>query len=84
MLVIKGLINPDLPLPHVPICDAAGTIAALGADVTGLAVGDVVTSVFVPRWHEGAPTFAKTDNGQRPGLAARSTQQGYQVSFARF
>lgn len=68
LLVIKGIINPHLPLPHVPICDAAGTVVAVGADVTTLAVGDAVASVFVPQWREGPPTPAKTDNGQRPGL----------------
>lgn len=68
LLVIKGVINSGLPLPFVPICDAAGSVAAVGADVTTLAVGDAVTSVFIPRWPEGTPTFAKTDNGQRPGL----------------
>ncbi len=68
LLVIKGLINPDLPLPHVPICDAAGTVAAVGAAVTTLAVGDAVTSVFVPQWREGPPTPTKTANAGRPGL----------------
>lgn len=68
LLVIKGIINPDLPLPHVPICDAAGTVAAVGAAVTTLAVGDEVTSVFVPQWREGVPTPAKTANATRPGL----------------
>ncbi|TVT39323.1 NAD(P)-dependent alcohol dehydrogenase [Hymenobacter setariae] len=68
LLVIKGAINPELPLPHIPICDAAGTIAAVGSAVSTLAVGDEVTSVFIPRWREGEPTPAKTDNYYRPGL----------------
>lgn len=68
LLVIKGVINPTMPLPHVPICDAAGTVVAVGDGVTTLAAGDEVVSLFVPQWREGAPTPAKTDNGQRPGL----------------
>lgn len=68
LLVVKGIINPGLSLPHVPVCDAAGTVAAVGADVTTLAIGDEVTSLFVPQWREGVPTPAKTDNRRRPGL----------------
>lgn len=38
--VTKGMPQP--PLPHVPGCDLTGTIAAIGADVDNVAVGDEV------------------------------------------
>lgn len=68
LLVIKGIINPGLPLPHVPICDAAGTVVAVGTAVTTLAIGDNVTSLLIPHWREGGPTLAKLDKSSWPGL----------------
>ena len=38
--VTRGMPKP--PLPHVPGCDVAGIVAAVGAEVTGVAVGDEV------------------------------------------
>ncbi|MEZ5272780.1 MAG: zinc-binding dehydrogenase [Ilumatobacteraceae bacterium] len=38
--VTRGAPRP--PLPHVPGCDVAGVVAAVGGDVTGIAVGDEV------------------------------------------
>lgn len=38
--VTRGMPKP--PLPHVPGCDVAGVVEAVGADVTGVAVGDEV------------------------------------------
>lgn len=38
--VTKGMPRP--PLPHIPGCDATGIVTAVGADVTGVAVGDEV------------------------------------------
>lgn len=66
LLVVQGII--PVQLPHLPISDAAGTVEAVGAEVTTLAVGDEVTSVFFPRWEQGAPTAAKTALSQRTGV----------------
>ena len=38
--VARGMPKP--PLPHVPGCDVAGVVTAVGADVTTVAVGDEV------------------------------------------
>src|SRR6476661_337856 len=38
--VTRGMPKP--PLPHVPGCDVAGVVEAVGADVTDIAVGDEV------------------------------------------
>jgi alcohol dehydrogenase len=39
--------DPDVVLPHVPGHELAGTVAAVGAEVRGWAVGDRVTVPFV-------------------------------------
>ncbi len=38
--VTRGMPKP--PLPHVPGCDVAGVVSAIGAEVTTIAVGDEV------------------------------------------
>src|SRR4249920_2965567 len=38
--VTRGLPKP--PLPHVPGCDVAGVVEAIGGDVRGIAVGSEV------------------------------------------
>ena len=39
--------DPDIVLPHVPGHELAGTIAAVGAEVSGWQVGDRVTTPFI-------------------------------------
>jgi len=42
LLLLNGLFPPPGGLPHINGCEVTGTIAALGPDVTGLAVGQRV------------------------------------------
>ncbi len=42
IFVRRGLPGIELPLPHVPGCDAAGRVAAIGDGVSDVAVGDRV------------------------------------------
>lgn len=53
LLVIKGLYNPKLKLPAVPLSDGAGVISAVGEGVERVRVGDRVTSHFVSGWIDG-------------------------------
>ena len=39
-LLIRGLYQIKPPLPYVPGCEIAGTVDAVGPDVTGIRVGD--------------------------------------------
>ncbi|HEV2598442.1 NAD(P)-dependent alcohol dehydrogenase [Sphingopyxis sp.] len=40
---------------RIPMSDGAGVVEAVGAGVTGFAVGDLVVSLFFPEWADGAP-----------------------------
>jgi NADPH:quinone reductase-like Zn-dependent oxidoreductase len=59
LLVIKGHYNRNLKLPMVPLSDASGEVAAVGAGVTRWKAGDRVAGVFLQGWIEGEPTDAK-------------------------
>jgi NADPH:quinone reductase-like Zn-dependent oxidoreductase len=58
LLVVKGLYNPKLRLPLVPLSDGAGTVSALGEGVTRVKVGDRVAGIFMQKWLAGAVTEA--------------------------
>ena len=68
LLIVQGHYDPQLPLPHVPVADAAGTVVAVGAGVTAWAAGDEVVSIFLPGWRQGTPTPAQVANSTRPGV----------------
>ena len=73
LMVVKGLYNPKLKLPAVPISDGAGVLSAVGDGVEGVAVGDRVISHFVSGWIGGPfrAEYGKTTLGTPgPGLAA--------------
>ena len=53
LLVVKGLYNPKLKLPAVPLSDGAGVVSAVGEEVERVRVGDRVTSHFVSGWIDG-------------------------------
>src|SRR5437016_637756 len=59
LLVATGSYDPKLRFPIVPTSDGAGEIAATGAGVTRVKVGDRVANLFMPGWVEGDLTSAK-------------------------
>lgn len=70
LLVVKGLLNPYLPLPYIPVCDGAGVIEQIGQGVTAFKPGDKVVTTFIPDWIDGKPTSQTTDYSTRQGLGA--------------
>ncbi len=68
LLVVKGLLNPNLSLPYIPVSDGAGVIEEIGEGVTTFKPGDKVATTFIPNWLEGKPTQQTTDFSTRPGL----------------
>ena len=69
LMVSKGLYNPRLKLPIIPLSDGAGEIIATGDSATRFKVGDRVVACFAPSWQDGAPTEA---NG-RSALGAEAS-----------
>src|SRR5438132_12953082 len=59
LLVVKGLYNPKLRLPMVPLSDGVGRVADVGAGVTRVKTGDRVAGIFMQQWVAGELTEAK-------------------------
>lgn len=74
LLVIKGLLNLNLSLPYIPVCDGAGIVEKVGAKVTAFKTGDKVATTFIPDWMNGQPTIQTTDYKIRQGLGNISGQ----------
>jgi NADPH:quinone reductase-like Zn-dependent oxidoreductase len=74
LLVIKGLLNPDLSLPYIPVCDGAGVVEQVGEAVTEFKPGEQVATTFISEWLRGKPTTQTTDYKTRSGLGNISGQ----------
>ena len=59
LLVVKGLYNPKLKLPFVPLSDGVGEVIGVGDGVTRVKVGDRVAGCFMQRWLSGEVNEAK-------------------------
>lgn len=59
LMVVKGMYNPKMPLPRVPVSDAVGEVVEIGEGVTRLAPGDRVAAIFMQTWLDGEVTEAK-------------------------
>ncbi len=73
LLIVKGLYDPQLRLPAIPLSDGAGIISAIGGGVKGLSVVDCVVTHGIFDWKDGPfrSDFHKTSLGSGgPGLAA--------------
>jgi NADPH:quinone reductase-like Zn-dependent oxidoreductase len=53
LLVMRGIYDPGLRLPLIPLSDAAGVILEVGSQVDGLRPGDRVVTHAIPDWQEG-------------------------------
>jgi NADPH:quinone reductase-like Zn-dependent oxidoreductase len=59
LLVAKGVYNPKLRLPLVPLSDGVGEVVAVGDGVSRVKVGDRVAGLFMQKWLAGELTDAK-------------------------
>lgn len=71
LLVVQGLYNPKIPLPLVPVSDAAGIIVARGPGAAKFDEGTRVMPIHVSGWTagRGEPDGAPR-GGPYPGVAA--------------
>jgi len=74
LMVVKGLLNPNLPLPYIPVADGAGVVEQVGEGVTAFQVGDRVVPLFIPNWIGNQPCPQAVDFASRPGLGVVSGQ----------
>ncbi len=52
-MVMKGVYNPKLKLPLIPLSDGAGEVIATGAGATRFKPGERVVASFMPAWVDG-------------------------------
>src|SRR5436190_21983094 len=70
LLTVEGK-GGSFGLPLIPFSDGAGEIAALGAGVTRVAVGERVCPMFFQSWFDGRPSASSRRlalGGTRPGV----------------
>jgi NADPH:quinone reductase-like Zn-dependent oxidoreductase len=60
LMFVKGVYNPKVELPAVPLSDGAGEIVTVGQNVTRWKVGDRVCPIFTQGWLEGEPSAEKS------------------------
>ena len=53
LMIVKGVYNPRLPLPQVPVSDGAGVVLEIAEGVTAFSVGDRVITHPVVGWEDG-------------------------------
>ncbi len=72
LITIEGAYARSAPKPDlVPLSDGAGEVAAIGAGVTRVKVGDRVAGTFMQRWTGGEPddqAFATAMGGAIDGM----------------
>jgi NADPH:quinone reductase-like Zn-dependent oxidoreductase len=59
LMMVKGLYNPKLKMPLVPLSDGAGEVVEVGEQVTKWKVGDRVCPIFMQGWIDGEIDFQK-------------------------
>jgi NADPH:quinone reductase-like Zn-dependent oxidoreductase len=59
LLVVKGLYNPRLKRPMVPLSDGVGFVEEAGPGVSRFKQGDRVAACFMQRWIDGPVTREK-------------------------
>jgi NADPH:quinone reductase-like Zn-dependent oxidoreductase len=68
LMVVKGIYNPRLRLPMVPLSDGMGEVVACGDGVKSVKPGTRVAGIFMQRWIDGELTDAKARSALGGGI----------------
>ncbi len=68
LLLVKGLYNPKLKFPFVPLSDGVGEIVAVGDGVTRVKAGTRVAGTFMQKWIAGQLTEAMAKSALGGGI----------------
>jgi len=80
LMIVKGLLNPNLPLPHIPVSEGAGIIVKVGDGVTAWTKGDRVLIPFIQKWEAGKIT--SNTNSIRTGIQTPGLLSEYLIAPA--
>ena len=58
-MAVRGVYNPRMKRPMVPLSDGAGIVEEIGPGVTRFKKADRVAACFMQKWIEGPPTREK-------------------------
>jgi NADPH:quinone reductase-like Zn-dependent oxidoreductase len=68
LMVVKGVYNPKLKRPLVPLSDGSGEVIAVGTGVTRVRTGDRVAGTFFQDWVDGDLTEEKARTALGGGM----------------
>ena len=74
LMVVKGLYNPNQPLPLIPFSDGVGEVIAVGEGVTRVKIGDRVAGTFFQNWIDGELTAEKAQSALGGAIDGLLTQ----------
>jgi NADPH:quinone reductase-like Zn-dependent oxidoreductase len=67
-MVAKGVYNPKMKLPMIPLSDGAGVVEEVGSGVTQFKKGDRVAGCFFRNWIDGPPSREKVGSALGGGI----------------
>ncbi len=73
LMMVKGVYNPKLRRPLIPLSDGVGEVVEVGTGVTRVTVGDRVAGIFMQKWIDGPIDESKARpalGGDIDGMAA--------------